>query len=267
MAYTSYEFVADGGGKSPIIIMHGLFGSKSNWHGLSKAIHKTTRRKVITADARNHGDSPHTAELTYQLMVEDVKLLMEELNVKKASLIGHSMSGRTIMYFATVYPELVESLIPVDISPINSRELSDIQGIIEVLRSVNLDINAPISKVRYLADEQMKSSIENPVLRQFLITNIVQVDNKFRWRVNLESIDTNFQKHLSRFPPVQSKFHGPTYFIAGGNSTFLNPADHEAIKQIFPLAQFDYVPDADHWLHAEKPNEFLKLVTQFLATV
>lgn len=40
-------------------------------------------------------------------MVEDIKMLMEELNVKKASLIGHSMSGRTIMYFATVYVRFV----------------------------------------------------------------------------------------------------------------------------------------------------------------
>lgn len=41
-----------------------------------------------------------------------------------------------------------------------SSELSDIQDIINVLRGVNLDIDAPISKVRKLADEQMKSSIE-----------------------------------------------------------------------------------------------------------
>jgi len=63
--------------------------------------------KVITADARNHGDSPHTAEQTYQLMAEDLKFLMEDLNVKKASLIGHSMGGRTIMYFAIVYVRFV----------------------------------------------------------------------------------------------------------------------------------------------------------------
>lgn len=69
------------------------------------------------------------------------------------------------------------------------------------------------------------------------------------------------------FPSVQSTFEGPTYFIGGGNSTFLKPSQHETIKQIFPSVKFDYIPGAGHWLHAEKPNEFLKLVTQFLATV
>jgi abhydrolase domain-containing protein 11 len=226
-----------------------------------------TRRKVITVDARNHGDSPHVSEQTYPLMAEDVKYLMEDLGVKKASLIGHSMGGRTMMYFAVVYPEMVESLIPVDISPINSQEVSDIQSILEVLRGIDLNVNAPISKVRKMADNYMKSSIENPVLRQFLLTNLIEVDNKYQWRLNLESISVNFLNHIARFPPLPSTFNGPTYFIAGGNSNFLKKEHHELIKEIFPLVKIDYIPGANHWLHAEKPNEFLKLVTQYLATV
>lgn len=105
------------------------------------------------------------------------------------------------------------------------------------------------------------------MLRQFLLTNLIQVDNSYQWRINLESINLNFKNNLSIFPPVQSSFHGPTYFIGGGNSTFLKPSDHDAIKQIFPSAKFDYIPGAGHWLHAEKPNEFLKLITQFLAMI
>lgn len=54
----------------------------------------------------------------------------------------------------------MESLISVDISPMYSSELSSIQDIINVLRGVNLDIDVPISKVRKLVDEQIKSSIE-----------------------------------------------------------------------------------------------------------
>jgi len=58
-------------------------------------------------DARNHGDSPHTLEQSYQLMAEDVKFLMEDLGVEKASLIGHSMGGRTMMYLAVIYVRFV----------------------------------------------------------------------------------------------------------------------------------------------------------------
>lgn len=49
LAYTSYESVKEHEQdvKEPIIIMHGLFGSKNNWNSLSKAIHQKTKRKVI----------------------------------------------------------------------------------------------------------------------------------------------------------------------------------------------------------------------------
>lgn len=106
------------------------------------------------------------------------------------------------------------------------------------------------------------------MIRQFLLTNLIQVDNSYRWCLNLESINVNFKNNLALFPPIQSMFHGPTYFIAGKNSTFLNPAHHEIIKQdIFPSAKFEYILDTGHMLHFDKPNEFLKLVSQFLATV
>lgn len=58
-------------------------------------------------DARNHGDSPHVVDFTYQHMAEDIKYLMADLNIKKASLIGHSMGGRAMMYFAVVYVRFV----------------------------------------------------------------------------------------------------------------------------------------------------------------
>ncbi|XP_050544903.1 protein ABHD11-like [Daktulosphaira vitifoliae] len=270
MSFTSYESASDSNQDSPLIIMHGLFGSKSNWNSLSKSLHNLTNRKVISVDARNHGDSPHSEKHTYAHMVEDIKLLMDDLGLKKASMIGHSMGGRTMMYFAIIYPDLVESLIPVDISPINHKiggeGLSSIRNIINALSKIDTNLNMPISKARLLIDDQLSSSIESPVLRQFLLVNLIQVNNHYTWRVNLNAIDSNFDNDISVFPEVNSTYNGPTFFIGGGLSKFLIHENHDAIRKIFPNAKFEYISDAGHWLHAEKPNEFLKLVTEFLAT-
>lgn len=265
MSYMSYESVVSDAKKPPVIIMHGVFGSKSNWNSLSKTLHNMTKRKIIAVDARNHGDSPHTPEHSYPLMAEDVRFLMEHLDVKEASLVGHSMGGRTMMYFALVYPELVESLIPVEISLINNKEINEIIGIINFMRTIKLNANESIIKVRQFVDEQMKDSIKNPPLRDFLLANLIRVDNSYQWRINLESIYVNLKRNLALCPPVESMFYGPTYFIAGENSTCLKPVDHEIIKQtMFPLAKFKYIPSADHWLSAEKPIEFSQLVSQIL---
>lgn len=50
LAYASYESMKGNkdNPKEPIMIMHGLFGSKNNWSTLSKAIHQQTDRKVDT---------------------------------------------------------------------------------------------------------------------------------------------------------------------------------------------------------------------------
>lgn len=113
----------------------------------------------------------------------------------------------------------------------------------------------------------MFNVLQNPKTRRFLLNNLIKVNSKYQWRLNLKALNDNFKTYLALFPSVQSTFDGPTYFIGGGNSQFLRPTDHETLKQIFPSATFDYIPGAGHWLHSEKPNEFLKLVTQFLDTV
>lgn len=105
LAYASYEGTESGPTPPPLLIMHGLFGSKANWNSLSKALHKQTnpQLKIIAVDARNHGDSPHTETHTYDHLAEDIRALVEQLNIKKVSLLGHSMGGRAVMLFALKY--------------------------------------------------------------------------------------------------------------------------------------------------------------------
>lgn len=101
MAYASYEITTPVS-TSPLLIMHGLFGSKANWNSLSKALQQKTQppRKIIAADARNHGDSPHTNHHSYEHLSEDILRFLQQMNIKSASLLGHSMGGRAAMLFA-----------------------------------------------------------------------------------------------------------------------------------------------------------------------
>lgn len=99
LAYASYESTtnADYSARPPLVILHGLLGSKNNWNSMSKAIHRTTGRKVISVDARNHGDSRHSPQHTYIHMAHDVIKLLKKLELSKVSILGHSMGGRTAM--------------------------------------------------------------------------------------------------------------------------------------------------------------------------
>ncbi|MCH8331982.1 MAG: alpha/beta fold hydrolase, partial [Bacteroidetes bacterium] len=80
----------------PMIILHGLLGSLDNWHSLAGVLAES--HHVFTLDQRNHGRSPHFGEMNYRVMADDVRRFMEEENLEKIDLIGHSMGGKVAMH-------------------------------------------------------------------------------------------------------------------------------------------------------------------------
>ena len=99
----------------PLIILHGLFGTLDNWQTIAKKL--AEHYTVFIVDQRNHGRSPHHADFNYQLMAEDLRDFMEARWAYQATVIGHSMGGKTAMQFALTYPDMVEKLVVVDIGP------------------------------------------------------------------------------------------------------------------------------------------------------
>ncbi|XP_050692877.1 protein ABHD11-like [Eriocheir sinensis] len=108
-----------------------------------------------------------------------------------------------------------------------------------------------------------------PSIRQFLLTNLTQTPagDGYMWKVNVEGIARNFNPHISTFPaaslPLRS-FEGETAFVAGALSDYLRPEDEDEIETFFPQASFHYLEGAGHWLHADRPQAFLDLVTPLL---
>ncbi len=104
------------GSGSPLFILHGVFGSSDNWQTLGKEF--AEHYSVYLIDQRNHGNSPHSSEMSYEAMVSDLRELMDNEGLNTIDILGHSMGGKTAMNFAVTFPERVEKLIVVDIAPI-----------------------------------------------------------------------------------------------------------------------------------------------------
>ena len=240
----------------PILILHGLFGSSDNWHTIAKELAKT--HTVYFLDMRNHGRSPHHNEMTYSAMVEDIYEFLTDFNLRKVTLIGHSMGGKTAMNFALEYPHRVNKLIVIDIAPKAYPILHD--SIIESL--VAIDINNLSSRKE--ADERLSKTLNRPELRQFLLKNLYRKgDDKYVWRINLPVIARNIQK-LGEATQKDRNFDSPTLFIKGELSDYILPQDVDLIKDIFPEAKITTVPEGSHWIHAEKPNDLVELIQRFL---
>ncbi|PKM20196.1 MAG: alpha/beta hydrolase [Gammaproteobacteria bacterium HGW-Gammaproteobacteria-15] len=239
----------------PVVLIHGLFGSYENLGVIERSL--SEQYQVINVDVRNHGRSGHSSDMNYQLMAEDLAQTLDSLNIQKAAILGHSMGGKLAMTYAVTSPERVSKLILADIAPVSypPRHNSIFTG----LNSVDL---TQIEN-RADADKQLAQHIKESGVRQFLLKSLIKEDDKFQWRFNLSVLYDNYAELVDN--PIDSgSYSGPVLFIKGGDSDYILPEHKATITKVFPAAQAKIIQGTGHWLHAEKPAAFTKLVKDFL---
>ena len=243
-----------GSGK-PLVILHGLFGSLDNWFSIARELEK--HYTLYLVDQRNHGDSPHAEEWNYSVMVEDLKELLDEEGLDKIYLMGHSMGGKTVMNFACAYPERVEKLIVADIAP--RYYPIHHQTILEGLNSINLTE----IKSRKDADDQLAKYISELGIRQFLLKSLARNSEGFVWKINLPVITKNIEE-VGKALEEKAVYEGPTLFLGGANSDYIKQSDLPDLQKHFPNYELEFVANAGHWLHAERPEAVMEEVRRFL---
>ncbi|MFN4124079.1 MAG: alpha/beta fold hydrolase [Flavobacteriales bacterium] len=239
-------------GQGPdLVILHGLFGLADNWVAIAKKLE--SHFTVHLVDQRNHGRSPHDKVFNYQEMANDLL----SLGLSKFSLIGHSMGGKTAMFFAKQHPEKLDKLVVVDIGvkhyPVHHQQIID----------ALLQLPIHLMSSRNEADEMLKESIPDFGTRQFLLKNLHRVDEHgFEWRFNLQVIAEQIEevgKALEGSPCMI-----PTLFIRGAKSRYIVDEDWEGILAHFPNAKLKTIENAGHWVHAEQPEILFNELNSFL---
>ncbi|MFN6946613.1 MAG: alpha/beta fold hydrolase [Cytophagaceae bacterium] len=249
-------FYRESGTGAPLLILHGVFGSSDNWVTPAKMMEDEFHLYLI--DQRNHGRSFHSDDFSYDIMADDLKDFIAEHSIKDPFIIGHSMGGKVVMRFAQKYPELYKKVIIVDIAPRYYPVHHD--KILEGLNSINLENITS----RTEADTQLAKYVPEVGIRQFLLKNLFRNDdNHFEWRINLKAISEKIDR-IGEALPEEIQVEAPVLFINGAMSGYIKPRDEEMINRIFTRAKIQTIEGAGHWVHAEKPEEFVHVVKQFL---
>jgi len=255
----------------PLIVLHGLYGSSDNWITVGRIL--SEKFEVFLPDQRNHGNSPHSKEHNYMLLKNDLLGFMDRQNINKAIIIGHSMGGKVAMFFAADYPERIQSLIVVDISPGSYKSLQEPMNQITLhmnIISTMMAVNFSEVKSRTDVDSQLATGIPSRRIRQFLLKNVTR-DNKgkYSWKLNIGALYNNLPEimdglNIQRITKGDKLKDFPVLFIKGEKSDYITESDYPAIYTLFPEAEIVSIPGAGHWLHAEQPELFIKTVTGFL---
>lgn len=254
----------------PFVIIHGLYGSSDNWLSIGKKL--SEKHTVYMVDQRNHGQSPHADEHSYKDLKNDLVNFLDQHNIEKTVLLGHSMGGKVAMNFAADYPERIERLIIADIAPKDYKPLNENSQyylhLNILLAMVEIDFTQMDTRediFNYLAEK-----IDNRIIIQFLTKNLIKdkPTKLFKWKLNpkalynyLDEIVSGVNKNwFSGIIPITAY---PVKFIKGARSNYILEEDFALIKEIYPDANIVTIPNSGHWLHAEQPKLFLKAITQY----
>ncbi len=240
----------------PLLMAHGLLGQGRNFGTLSKAL--AAGRDVHVVDMRNHGDSPWDDAMSYAAMADDLSDHIAREMGGRAVVFGHSMGGKAAMRLALDAPERVAGLIVADIAPIayTHSHLDEI----EALRGLDLTAIAR----RGDADAALREAVPDRAMRAFLVQNLRIAPDGASYRSNLDVLAGAMETLVGWEVPEGASHGGPALFIAGGASAYVKPEHEAAIRALFPRATVERVPEAGHWIHAEKPQEVLALTRDFL---
>ena len=237
----------------PLLVVHGLYGSARNWGVICRKL--SSDRSVHAVDNRNHGESAWKDTHSYLDLANDLAEVIEA-DFGKVDLLGHSMGGKAAMTLALTRPDLVNRLIVADIAPVAYTH-SQLQYI-HAMRAVDL---SRVEKRSDALSQLEEVGVEDPTLRSFF-TQSLDLKSK-RWRLNLETLEAEMSKIMG-FPDIEGSYGGKTLFLSGANSDYMLSEHRPRIKQLFPKAGFVKISGAGHWLHAEKPAEFLATVDAWL---
>ncbi len=249
-------FHRDLGGESkpPLVVLHGMLGSSRNWLTTGKDL--TDAFHVLALDLRNHGQSPHAEPMNYDAMVEDVVGWVDTQGFEQVTLMGHSMGGKVAMALACRFPTRVVRLIVVDIAPKDYLSHAH-RAEFAAMNELRLDT----LKSRAEAELRFEARVADWAMRKFLVTNIERTDEGgWRWAVNLPVLTASLPE-LERNPLDDTdRYNGPTLFITGGKSRYVQAGDIAAIEAYFPEARVEVIADSGHNPHMEKRVEFVAAV-------
>ena len=238
------------------LILHGFLGMSDNWKTHAKNWVKIGYR-VHLIDQRNHGRSFWSNDFSYKLMAKDIAAYCKAYKLRDVLLLGHSMGGKTAMYFACSYPILLKAMVVVDIAP--KIYVPKHQKILQGLTELNFNQ----IKTRNEADSFLSKFVPEPEVRMFLLKNLYwEQPEKLGLRINInilkdksDAISENIKSDMQSLQPC--------LFIKGQLSDYILDSDTLLIKHYFPKAQQAIIKDAGHWLHTEKPEVFFDTVSQW----
>ena len=247
-------YTRTGGGKPPLILLHGLTANGACWATLAHAMQADY--DVIMPDARGHGKSSvPDYGYRYEDHANDVVGLIEALRLSHPILIGHSMGGLIAAVVASRNPKLLRCLIladPTFLSPKVQRAVRDSDVADRHRRYLTMPLDDVVAEARSRHPDRSLDTIER-MARARLQTSLAAFDV-------LTPPNPNYMQ-------VVRAIEVPSLLVIGGSAGVVSPDVAADLQRLNPRLQVEQIPEAGHGLHYDQPRRFAVVVKSFLRSV
>lgn len=252
-----------------LLVLHGLFGSKANFRSLAKRPEMSGHLDVYLLDLRNHGESEHMDSHKVEDMAHDIERFLDDQQIDKSVLLGHSMGGKVAMQTALNLQDRIEGLLVGDVGPFDYMKFSlNNTSILDLMTSLNLK---EFSKKEQVHQVFLNHLNGNKLVADFLMTNVVyDPQGGIMWRINVPALARDYVAYSGFVPNRSQTFKGPTNVLYGTRSEYMPKERFHEFKSWFPHINLENdfkAIQGGHWIHFADPEAFLKHVNSFLKTL
>ena len=234
------HWTSQGSGRQTLILVHGWTCDDSSWQGQVPVLSKTYR--VVTLDLPGHGRSGMPKAFSMELFAHAIEAVRVEAKVDKAVLVGHSMGTPVIRKYALMYPDRVAALVLVD-------------GLVQAANPGGAAPAAPT--LSGPAREGLIRSMFGPLTTPALQAHIL----KMMMAPSDAAAAGAFAATWDSSQWSAQKIESPVLAVYAGTKPL---ATDQAVKGLYPNAEYHTIPETAHFLMMEKPAEFNRLVSTFV---
>ena len=252
----------------PVILVSGFSGTKEGWIAQIGAL--SERFNVITFDNRSSGKSDHPNEpITMQMFANDLKGLMDFLQIDGAHLIGQSLGGMIIQQFTLNYPKYVNKLVLMN-TTYSAKWIHDIL-IKQTSENLNKSNGGPeeafweLSKFLYHQKfrRQMKANPKKKFFNLFSVEDLIKIDNDKQ----VSAQDLINQAHslldFNSFSRL-NKIKNPVLLIASSNDVLIPLSFMKEMNEVIPNSILKIIDKAGHMVNLSNAPEVNKTILEFL---
>jgi len=258
------------GGALAVVMLHGLRGYAHTWDPVAEPLCRSFR--VLALDQRGRGDSDWSASADYRIeqYVSDLESFVDQLELPRFVLVGHSMGGANAIVYAARHPDRVVAAVIEDMGP-GASTASEGSGRIKAeLRNVPEAFASWGEAEAYWRNQRPMASIE-AIRSRMAHTLKEQPGGGVAWKYDLQGIrearlDSDPSRQVDLWPYVE-RISCPTLVLRGEHSDFLSQATAEDMRRRNPNIRWAEIASVSHYIHDDNLDAFNEQVGRFLLDV